>query len=124
MGEKKKGEKKKGRETLRGWGFAFGTGLYYWPTQSTKLLSPLTKAYNLDVRPTADGAKILGVPLGSPGFVENFIRKKFDAIDASLALAATIPDARIAHNIHHVTASACRMTHLLRLIPSADAMTL
>ena len=57
-------------------------------------------------------------------FVENFIRKTFDAIDASLALAATIPDALIAHNIHRVTASACRMTHLLRLIPSADAMTL
>ena len=57
-------------------------------------------------------------------FVENFFRKTFDAIDASLALVATIPDARTAHNIHRVTASACRMTHLLRLIPPADAMTL
>jgi len=76
------------------------------------------------LRPTSDGVKILGVPLGASMFVENFIRKKFDAIDASLALAATIPDARIAYNIHRVTASACRMTHLLRLIPPADAMTL
>ena len=81
-------------------------------------------AYDLDVRPSADGVRILGVPPGSPMFVENFIRKRFDAIDASLALAATIPDARIAHNNHRVTASACRMTHLLRLIPPAYAGTL
>ena len=51
------------------------------------------KSYDLYVRPAADGVKILGVPLGQPVFVEIFIRKTFDAIDASLALAATIPDA-------------------------------
>ena len=83
----------------------------YWPTQNSNLLNPLTKAYGLDVRPAADGVKILGVQIRSPVFVENFIRKTFDAIDASLTLAANIPDARIAYNIHRVTASACRMTH-------------
>ena len=70
------------------------------------------------------GVKILVVPLGSPVFVENFIRKTFDAIYASLSLAATIPGGQIAHNIHRVTASACRITHFLRLVPPADAMTL
>ena len=96
----------------------------FWPTHNILLLKPLTKAYDLDLRPPSNGFKILGVPLRSPAFVANFIRKKMDAIDASLALAATIPDARIGHNIHRVTASACRMTHLLRLTPPAEAMAL
>ena len=78
----------------------------------------------MDLRPPSDRVKILGVPLGSPTVVPGFIRKKMNVIAASLALAVTIPDGRIGHNIHRVTASACRMTHLLRLIPPADAMML
>ena len=96
----------------------------FWPTQNSLLLKPLIKAYDLDLRLPSDGVKILGVPLGSPTFVANFIRKKMNDIDTSLALEATIPDGRIGHKIHRVTASSCRMKHLLRLIPPADAMTL
>lgn len=66
---------------------------------------------------------ILGVPLGSPAFVSSFIHEKMEAVDASQTLAESIPDGRVATNIHRVTASACRMTKLLRLIPPANAMT-
>ena len=64
---------------------------------------------------------MLGVPLGSEHFMREFVNGKFDDICKALALAVTIADGRVAHNIHRATASACRVTHLLRLIPPTDA---
>ena len=89
----------------------------FWPTQIDALLKPLTDQFNLDVRPSDTGIKTLGVPLGSKEFVREFILAKFDEIDISIKLEISINDGRAAHNIHRATASACRMTHLLRLVP-------
>lgn len=72
------------------------------------------------MRPPSDGVSILGVPLGSPSFVSNFIRKRMDAIDEPLALSPDITDGRTGHNIQRATASAWRMKNLLRLIPASS----
>ena len=93
----------------------------FWPTQNKTLLKPLTDQFDLDVRPTHTGIKTLGVPLGSESFVRDFILAKFNDIDNSIKLAITINDGRAAQNIHRATASACRMTHLLRLVPPSEA---
>ena len=94
----------------------------FWPTQIASTLKPLTDQFKLDLRPTSAGIKILGVPLGSDAFVQMFVLNKFNEIDESIKLATSINDGRAAHNIHRVTASACRMTHLLRLVPPSEAI--
>lgn len=76
------------------------------------------------MRPTSDRFKILGVPLGLSAFVFFLIRNNIDAIYVSLTRAANNSNARISHNVHRVTASSCRMSHLLHFIKLADAMTL
>lgn len=95
----------------------------YWSNKNPLLLSLLSNSYELDLRQTSDGAKVLNVPFGSQTFVFNFIRNIMDAVGKAHALAVMIRDGRIAHNTHRVTASACSMTHLIRLIPTADVMT-
>lgn len=55
------------------------------PTQVPLLLATLTSAYTIDLRPPSDGFKILGVPKGSLKFVTNFISRKMEGIDESLA---------------------------------------
>lgn len=64
--------------------------------------------------------KALGLPPRTQDFVRDFILAKFKNIGDAIDLAGTIKDSRVAHNIHRVTASSCRATHLLRLIPPAD----
>lgn len=44
-----------------------------------------------------------------------------DAVNALIALTATILDGRVAQNIHRVTATACRLMNLLRFIPPGNA---
>lgn len=88
------------------------------------MLKPLTDKFEVDLHPPAEGIKTLGVPLGTPAFVRDFILAKFKIIDDAIDLASTIKDGRAAHNIHRVTASPCRVTHLLRLIPPANVSTL
>lgn len=92
--------------------------------QRPSLLRPLTKEFQLEVRPPSAGIKILGVPLVSERYVRDFFLDKFDGIDAAFALATTIAGGRVAHNIHRATASACLVTHLLRLILSGDVSEL
>lgn len=96
----------------------------YYPTQSPALLKILTDEFKLEMRLPADGTKTLGVPLGSVECVREFLLAKFDDIYGSIRLAVTIRDGRYTHYIHRVTASACRMTHLFRLIPPAGAASL
>ena len=93
----------------------------YWPTQCDGNLKSLIDDFALDIRPPSEGLTTLGVPLGMHAFTDNFLRENFETIDNAIALAVTIQDGRMAHNIHRVTASACRVTHLLRLIPPSDA---
>lgn len=88
------------------------------------VLKALTVEFELQIRPPSEGIKTLGVPLGFRVFVRGFLLAKFDAIDESIRLAVTIKDGRAARNIYRATASGCRMTHLLPLIPSADSVAL
>lgn len=92
----------------------------YWSTQRTDILRKLADEFELDVRPPSSGIKALGVPLGSERFVRDFFIGKFNDIDGAISLVITIADGRVAHNIHRAIASACRVTHLLRLISPAD----
>lgn len=87
-------------------------------------MKPLTESFQLDVRLPAESLSFLGVLLCSTAFVSGSILHKFDWIDESIRLVATIQDGRIAHNIHWETESACRVTHLLRLIPPESFSTL
>lgn len=101
----------------------------FWSTPHQCKLKQLADSCDLDrpgsdVRPPSSGLKILGVPLESTAFVNAFLLDKFEAIDEFIRLAVNIQDGRMAHNIHRATASACRMTHFLRLIPSAEVATL
>lgn len=74
----------------------------------------------LDVHPPNEGIMTLGFPLGSSTFVNTFLLSKLQAIDSAIALAATVSDGHMAQNSHRITASDCRVTHLISLIPPAS----
>lgn len=56
--------------------------------------------------------------------MRNFLLRKFDATYESIRLAVSNQNGRMAHNIHRSTASAYRMVHLPRLIPTAEVATM
>ena len=88
----------------------------FWPNRQADLLSPL-----LTVGPPriidAGGVDPLGAPIGSPNFMEKYIREKLKTCKTALAHLDHIPEARMPFHLHRVSASAYRLQHVFRLVP-------
>lgn len=89
----------------------------YWPTINHEKLSHITKIRELKLKAADEAIKILCAPLGSDAFVKFFLLEKLDDFDKAFERIYTLPDRRIAYNVHHVTSSVSQLTHPMRIVP-------
>lgn len=93
------------------------TSKAYWPTISHAKIRLMTDEYPLALQDGAGGLVLMVFPLSSPLFCAAFLDEKMKAVEQSLQETAGIPDARLAYHVHRMTASACRATDLMRVVP-------
>jgi len=74
--------------------------------------------------PLGSGVKVLGVPVGSPGFVTEYSRKVLSKLQACLERLRLLGCAFSAFHILRSCLSACKVTHLLRTLPFVLAQEL
>lgn len=94
----------------------------FWPSLSPDLLLPLTTVAPLHVIEDG-GLELLGAPIGSDSFMTQYITRKLQNCNSALAHLDHIPEARVRFHLHRVSASACRMQHLFRLVPPTFAFS-
>ncbi len=75
--------------------------------------------------PDADGINILGTPLGSPAFVEQYLQEKLAKHKTLLNFIKNVAKAGFSREAHKMltTADVPRLTHVLKSVPKDDAST-
>ena len=68
---------------------------------------------------TKDGIEVLGSPLGTPSFVQDYVQTKANAVISAIQVLGRVPLKHARHTILQKSLS-CKLHHLQRVLPTGD----